>query len=107
MDGGKLSAPAGRAMNGRREFSESSKIIAAFPNLPREGKLAAMGTFMLSGDTRFYPVIAPELDSADPDVRAEAIYAARSSAPTRPTCARYGTFTSSGKSRFRRSPAMC
>ena len=77
MGGGKLSAPAGRAMNGRREFSESAKIISAFPKLPREGKLAAMGTFMLSGDTRFYPVIAPELDSADPDIRAEAIYAAR------------------------------
>ena len=77
MGGGKLSAPAGRAMNGRREFSESAEIISAFPKLPREGKLAAMGTFMLSGDTRFYPVVAPELDSADPDIRAEAIYAAR------------------------------
>ena len=77
MAGGKLSAPAGRALNGRRDCSEASKFFAAFPILPREGKLAAMGTFMLSGDTRFYPVIAPELDSADPDVRAEAIYAAR------------------------------
>lgn len=108
MDGGKLSAPAGRAMNGRREFSESSKIIAAFPNLPREGKLAAMGTFMLSGDTRFYPVIAPGASTPPIPTSARRQFTRRaSSAPTRPTCARYGTFTSSGKSRFRRSPAMC
>lgn len=32
---------------------------------------------MLSGDTRFYPTIAPELDSPDADIRSEAIYVAR------------------------------
>lgn len=77
IKGGELSAPAGRAMNGLREFSESEEIIKAFPKMSREGKLAAMGTFMLSGDTRFYPTIAPELDSPDADIRSEAIYVAR------------------------------
>lgn len=77
IKGGELSAPAGRAMNGLREFSESEEIIKAFPKISREGKLAAMGTFMLSGDTRFYPTIAPELDSPDADIRSEAIYVAR------------------------------
>lgn len=77
IKGGKLAAPAGRAMNGRREFAESAEIIAAFPKLSKESKLAAMGTFMLSGDTRFYPTIAPELNSPDTDLRAEAIYSAR------------------------------
>lgn len=77
IKGGELVAPAGRAMNSRRDFNKSAKIIAAFPTLSKESKLAAMGSFMLSGDTRFYPIIAPELESEDSDIRSLAIYSAR------------------------------
>ncbi len=68
---------AGRAMNGLRTFENSSEIIEKFPTLSREAKLAVMGNFMISGDTRFYPVIAKELDSKDDDIRALAVYSAR------------------------------
>ncbi len=72
-----LAKSAGRAMNGLRTFENSSEIIKKFPTLSRETKLAIMGNFMISGDTRFYPVIAKELDSKDADIRALAVYSAR------------------------------
>ncbi len=68
---------AGRAVYTSRKFEDSQKLIEAFPNLSKSAKLAAMSTFMLSGDTRFYPTIAPLLDSKDSDLRDEAIYSAR------------------------------
>ncbi len=68
---------AGRAIHKSRKFENSQKLIDAFPKLSKRAQLAAMSTFMLSGDCRFYPTIAPLLDSKDSDLRDEAIYAAR------------------------------
>ncbi len=68
---------AGRLIYNARRFDDSAEILAAFPKLSKRAKLAAMGTFMLSGDTRFYPVVAPLLDSDDADLRDEAVYMAR------------------------------
>lgn len=75
--GGFNSAMAGRAMNKGRTFENSQELIKKFPSLNRKAKLAAIGSFMITGDTRFYPTIAPEMDSADSDIKAEAIYSAR------------------------------
>jgi hypothetical protein len=74
---GKNVAEAGRLIYKDRKFEDSEAIIEAFPNLSKEGQLAAISTFMLSGDTRFYPVIEPLINSKDFIVRLEAIYAAR------------------------------
>ena len=74
---GKRVAEAGRLVYNGRKFEDSEKIIKAFPKLSKRGKLAAMSGFMLSGDTRFYPTIAPLLDSSDPDLKIEAVYSAR------------------------------
>ncbi|MDY5582325.1 MAG: family 16 glycoside hydrolase [Candidatus Merdousia sp.] len=74
---GKNVARAGRLIYNARKFADSEEIIAAFPKLSKEAKLAAMSTFMLSGDTRFYPTIAPLLDSNDRDLLDEAVYSAR------------------------------
>ena len=59
---GKNVARAGRLIYNARKSADSEEIIAAFPKLSKKAKLAAMSTFMLSGDTRFYPTIAPLLD---------------------------------------------
>jgi len=75
--GGFNSAMAGRAMNKGRTFENSQELIKKFPSLNRKAKLAAIGSFMITGDTRFYPTIAPEMDSPDADIKAEAIYSAR------------------------------
>ncbi len=74
---GKNVAEAGRAIYKSRKYEGSEAIINAFPTLSKNAKLAAMSTFMLSGDTRFYSLIAPLLDSKDSDLKDEAIYAAR------------------------------
>lgn len=74
---GKNVKEAARLIYNTRKFDESEAIISAFPNLSKKAKLAAMGTFMLSGDTRFYPTIAPLLDSPDFDLKDEAVYVAR------------------------------
>ena len=75
--GGPAVEPAARAMNKGRDFEKSAKLMQAFPKLSKESKLAAIGSFMETGDVRYYPVIAPELASEDDDILAEAIYAAR------------------------------
>ncbi len=75
--GGALSQSAARARNIGRTFENSGELIEKFPKLERDAKLAAMGSFMITGDTRFYHTIAPEIDSADSDIRALAIYSAR------------------------------
>ena len=76
-EGGELSNAAGRAMNTGRTFENSARLMAKFPKLNRRAKLAAMGSFMITKDTRFYPLIARELDNPDPDIRGLAIYSAR------------------------------
>ena len=76
-EGGELSNAAGKAMNEGRTFENSAWLISKFPTLNRKAKLAAMGSFMITGDTRFYPVIAKELDNPDSDIRGLAIYSAR------------------------------
>ena len=76
-EGGALTNAAGKAMNNGRTFQNSAWIISKFPTLNRKAKLAAMGSFMITGDTRFYPVIAKELDNPDTDIRGLAIYSAR------------------------------
>ncbi len=68
---------AGRLANGLRRFEDSAELIKKFPTLNRQAKLAVMGGFMISGDTRFYPTIARELDSKDSDIQALAVYSAR------------------------------
>lgn len=75
--GGPAVAPAARAMNNGRDFEKSAKLMKAFPKLSKESKLAAIGSFMKTGDVRYYPVIVQELASEDDDILAEAIYAAR------------------------------
>lgn len=74
---GKNVAEAGRLIYKDRKFEDSESIIKAFANLSKESQLAAMGTFMESGDVRFYPTVAPLLDSKDFDLKLEAIYTAR------------------------------
>ena len=74
---GKNVGEAGRLIYKNRKFEDSEAIIEAFPNLSREGKLAVISTFMESGDTRFYPTVAPLLDSKDFDLKLEAVYSAR------------------------------
>ena len=74
---GKNVAEAGRLIYKDRKFEDSESIINAFPNLSKESQMAAMSTFMLTGDTRFYPTVAPLLDSKDFDVKLEAVYLAR------------------------------
>lgn len=76
-EGGALCNAAGRAMNGLRTFENSAWLRSKFPALNRRAKLAAMGGFMIAKDTRFYPLIAKELDNPDADIRALAIYSAR------------------------------
>ncbi len=75
--GGALSQAAGRARNTGRTFDNSQELIAKFQTLPRDAKLASIASFMITRDTRFFPTIAPEMDSADSDIRALAIYSAR------------------------------
>ena len=72
-----LSAEAAKLMNTGRKFENSQWLVSKFPSLGRRAKLAAMGSFMISGDTRFYPVIACELDNPDSDIRGLAVYSAR------------------------------
>ncbi len=76
-EGGALTAAAGRAMNKGRTFENSSWLLQKYPTLNRTAKLAAMGSFMITSDTRFYPTIATDLDNPDKDIRALAIYSAR------------------------------
>lgn len=76
-EGGELTNAAGRAMNTGRTFENSARLMAKFPKLNRRAKLAAMGSFMITKDTRFYPLIARELDNPDPDIRGLAVYSAR------------------------------
>jgi len=76
-DGTILTKSAGRAMNKGRNFENSKWLIEKFPTLNREAKLAAVGSFMITGDTRFYPTIAPEIDNPDSDIRDLAVYSAR------------------------------
>ena len=76
-DGTLLTKSAGRAMNKGRNFENSKWLIEKFPTLNRNAKLAAMGSFMITGDTRFYPTIAPEIDNPDSDIRDLAVYSAR------------------------------
>ena len=76
-DGGALSGAAARAMNRGRTFENSQWLVSKFPSLNKKAKLAAMGGFMLTGDTRFYPTIAPEMDNPDADIKALAVYSAR------------------------------
>lgn len=68
---------AGRLVYKSRKFEDSGALVAAFPKLSKKAKLAAVASFMLSGDTRFYPTVAPLLDSPDADLRDEAVYSAR------------------------------
>lgn len=72
-----LSAEAAKLMNTGRKFENSQWLVSKFPSLGKSAKLAAMGSFMISGDTRFYPVIARELDNPDSDIRGLAVYSAR------------------------------
>ncbi len=76
-DGSLLTKSAGRAMNKGRTFENSKWLIEKFSTLNRDAKLAAMGSFMITGDTRFYPTIAPEIDNPDSDIRDLAVYSAR------------------------------
>ena len=76
-EGGDLTNAAGRAINGLRTFENSSELIKKFPTLNAKAKLVAMGGFMITGDTRFYPIIAGEMDSKNSDIQALAIYSAR------------------------------
>ena len=76
-EGGSLTAAAGRAMNKGRTFENSEWLLQKYPTLNRKAKLAAMGSFMITGDTRFYPTIASDIENSDGDIRALAIYSAR------------------------------
>ena len=75
--GGELGKAAGRAMNSGRTFENSQGLITKFPTLSDDSKLIAMASFMTAKDARFFPTIAPEIDSQNPNVRALAIYSAR------------------------------
>lgn len=72
-----LAPYAGRSANFGRTYENSSKLLRSFPNLDNRAKTIAVASFMLTGDTRFFPVVAPELDSPDENLRLLAIYSAR------------------------------
>ena len=76
-EGGAQTAAAAKAMNKGRTFANSAWLVGKFPSLNKKAKLAAMGSFMITGDTAFYPIIAAELSNPDADIRALAIYSAR------------------------------
>lgn len=74
---GKCALMAGRALSGIRDFDKSAGILENFANLNPRLKVIVIGSMIPTCDKRYWKYVAPEIDSDDADLRAEAVYAAR------------------------------
>lgn len=66
---------AARIANSGRTFENSGKLLKSFDGLSEGAKVAAVRSFALSGDKRFFPAIKGLIDGSDSPVAIEAIYA--------------------------------
>lgn len=76
-----ISRYAARFANSGRTFENSSALVKAYKNLPDAEKVAAIRSFALSKDKRFYGVISADIGKADTPVSKEALYACEFIAP--------------------------
>lgn len=78
---GKLAKYAARFANTGRTFENSSELVKAYKNLSDGAKVAAIRSFALSKDSRFYSVIESDVNDKNNSVSNEALYACEFIAP--------------------------